>query len=88
MDVKTKEKFFIKLLWHKLNLAVLDDQIEIEDCGTVVKIKADVLDISNKFFDSKEMFDKWVEKNKDNSTCLSIKINLLDLIVLTNEGYN
>ena len=64
MDTKTKEKFFIKLLWHKLNLAVLDDQIEIEDCGTVVKIKADVLDISNKFFDSKEMFDNWVEKIK------------------------
>lgn len=82
---KLKEKFFIKLLWHKLNLAVLDNQIEIEDCDTFVKIKADVLDISNKLFESKEAFDSWVEKNKEYSNYKDIKLSLLDLILLINE---
>lgn len=85
MKTKAKKKFFIKLLWHKLNLAVIDEQIEIEDCGTFVKIEAEVLDISNKFFDSKEMFNNWVEKNREYSNYKTIKLSLLDLILLINE---
>lgn len=85
MNTKAKEKFFIKLLRHKLNLAVLDEQIEIEDCGTFIKIKADVLDISNKLFGSKEIFDNWIKKNREYSNYKTIKLSLLDLILLINE---
>lgn len=85
MDTEAKKKFFIKLLWYKLNLAVIDEQIEIEDCSIFVKIEADVLDISNKFFDSKEMFDNWIKKNREYSNYKTIKLSLLDLILLINE---
>ena len=85
MDTEAKKKFFIKLLWYKLNLAVIDEQIEIEDCSTFVKIEADVLDISNKFFDSKEMFDNWIKKNREYSNYKTIKLSLLGLILLINE---
>nr|DAF21711.1 MAG TPA: hypothetical protein [Caudoviricetes sp.] len=83
-----REKFFKKILWHKFDLAVIDDNIEIMDYDTFVMIRVKALEIKGIFFNDKEMFDKWVEENKENFTCLSIKINLLDLIILTNENYS
>lgn len=79
--MENKKKFFIRLLWYKLNLAVIDNKIEIEDCGTFVKIEADVLDISNERFDNKKMFDNWAEKNKEHLIHKTIKLSLLDLIL-------
>lgn len=83
-----REKFFKKILWHKFDLAVIDDNIEIMDYDTFVMIRVEALEIKGIIFNDKEMFDNWVEKNKDNSTCLSMKITLLDLIILTNENYS
>ena len=83
--MENKKKFFIKFLWYKLNLAVFENKIEVEDCGTFVKIEADLLDISGKYFDNKKMFDNWVEKNKEYLTHKTIKISLLDLILFINE---
>lgn len=83
-----REKFFKKLLWHKFDLAVIDDNIEIVDYDTFVMIRVEALEIKGIFFNDKEMFDKWVEENRRYSIYSNIKISLLDLIILTNESYN
>lgn len=81
-----RKKFFKKILWHSFNLAVLDDDIEVDCVGNFVIIKAKVLSIENAFFDSKEMFNNYVEKNKNLSTYYVRKINLLDLFILKYDG--
>ena len=83
-----REKFFKKILWHKFDLAVIDDNIEIVDYNTFVMIRVEALEIKGIFFNDKEMFDKWVEENRRYSIYSNIKISLLDLIILTNENYN